>query len=196
MTDRAFVIGLSGVPGSGKTTLTQLLRKSFGQARVVFYDAFQTIVHMPPDQVRKWFAAGADPNDFALTELVGELTRQTQIRPADRGRPLVIFETPFGRMHRATGAFIDFLVWIDTPLDVALSRATLAFLAAVKQGEATEFIKWQTQYMQNYPTLRPMYVSQRERIISSADLVVDGNAPPPDSAATIVKALAERGVTL
>lgn len=194
MTDRAFVIGLAGVPGSGKTTLTQCLQKNFGQARVVYYDAFQTIVHMPPDQVRKWFAAGADPNEFALTELIGELERQTQIRPSDRHRPLVIFETPFGRMHRTTGAFIDFLVWIDTPLDIALSRATLAFLASVKQGEAAEFIKWQTQYMQNYPFLHPMYLSQRERIVPSADLVVDGNQPPEASAALIKKALAQHGV--
>jgi hypothetical protein len=198
MADRAFVLALSGVPGAGKTTLTHLLLKMFSEARVVYYDRFQTITNMTHSQVRDWFARGADPNEFALTELVGELRRQTQRQPADSRRPLVIFETPLGRLHRATGAFIDFLIWVDTPLDIALARATLAFLGVAQRDKApnaaVEFVKWQTQYMLNYPIIRPMYVAQRETISASADLVLDGTLPAEESIERIKTALARHGI--
>jgi uridine kinase len=198
MTDRTFVLALSGIPGAGKSTLTRQLHAKFPRSRAVYYDQFESITRMGSEQVRAWFARGGDPNEFALSELTAELTRQTQ-RPSEDGRrPLVIFETPFGKMHRTTGAFIDFLVWIDTPLDIALARATLSFLQIAQRDSssriALSFIRWQEQYMTNYPIVRPMYLAQREVISASADLVVDGAKPPDDSFALIVAALAERGI--
>jgi uridine kinase len=172
----------------------------FPQGRVVYYDQFQTITQMGHEQVRAWFARGGDPNEFKLSELAAELTRQTQQPSDDGGRPLVIFETPFGRMHRTTGAFIDFLVWIDTPLDLALARATLAFVHIAQREKsarlALAFVQWQEQYMTNYPVIRSMYLTQRETVSGAADLVIDGNLPPEDSASAIVKALAGHGVAL
>jgi uridine kinase len=197
MADRAFVIGLSGVPGAGKTTLTRLLLQEYRQAHAVYYDEYQTITRMSAAQVRDWFARGGDPNEFALSELIGELARRTQIPPGDRRRPLVLFETPFGRLHRATGVFIDFLIWVDTPLDVALSRAILAFLDETQHNKApnaaSDFIAWQRQYMLNYPIVRAMYLAQREAVLSTADLVLDGTKPAEDSAERVRKALAARG---
>jgi uridine kinase len=200
MTDRAFVLGLSGIPGAGKSTLTRQLHTKFPRSRVVYHDQFESITRMGSEQVKAWFARGGDPNEFPMSELIAELTRQTQ-RPSEDGRrPLVIFETPFGRLHRTTGAFIDFLAWIDTPLDIALARATLAFLRIAQRESsprvALSFIQWQEQYMTNYPLVRPMYLAQREVISGSADLVLDGAKPSDDSFPLVVAALAARGVAV
>jgi hypothetical protein len=127
-----------------------------------------------------------------------ELTRRTQIRSGDQNRPLVLFETAFGRTHRATGAFIDFLIWIDTPLDIALSRASLIFLESRQRdgapNAAADFLAWLTRYMQGYPMLRTTYLALRERLAATADLVIDGSGSVETSVDTVRKALAARGV--
>jgi len=155
MDERPFVLGVAGTPGAGKTTLTLSLRDRRPGARVVFYDKYQPITRMSEVQVRDWFARGGDPNEVDHHDLISDLRRETRIQPGAITRPLLIFETPFGRLHRDTGAFIDFLVWVDTPLDLALSRAVLAF-TRIARGEpsskaARDFIVWQEQYMTNYP---------------------------------------------
>jgi uridine kinase len=153
---------------------------------------------MTDAQVREWVGRVGDPNELSLSDLIGELARLTLIPPGEQRRPLVLFETAFGRAHRATGAFIDFLVWIDTPLDVALSRANLVFLDGVRRNPApnaaSDFIEWLTTYMRDYPILRTMYVALSERVASMADLVLDGTKPPEAWAQSVREALAKRGV--
>jgi uridine kinase len=198
MADRAFVIGLSGVPDAGKTTLMRRLAQDYSGAQIIQFDRFLRATRMRTGQARDWFERSADPNEFDLPELIEELARRTRMAPGEPRRPLVLFETPFARLHHASGAFIDFLIWIDTPLDIALSRATLAFLdQALCDGRphaATDFLKWQRRYLVNYQTLCTMYVAQRETILPTANLVLDGARPAEESAALVWKALAARGV--
>jgi uridine kinase len=196
--DRAFVIGFSGVPGSGKTTLMRRLLRDYGPVETVYYDRHHP--GMTDEEINDWLARNGDPNEFVLAELVGELTRRTQIQPGDRSRPLVLFETAFGRAHRATGAFIDFSIWIDTPLDIALARASLVFLGALQRDQtpnaATEFAAWLARYTEGYPMLRRTYLALREQLSATADLVIDGSGSVEAAADLVKKALAARGLQL
>jgi hypothetical protein len=106
-----------------------------------------------------------------------------------RPRPLVLFETAFGRIHHATGAFIDFSVRIDTPLDVALSRACLVFLGQAANDHAAARISW--------PGLRAtcaLYGAVGAKAAATADLVLDGTQAPIALAQVIADALVARGV--
>jgi uridine kinase len=196
MADRAFVVALSGIPGAGKTTLMNLLLRDYPRSQAVYYDRFHP--GMTEAEIQDWFRRVGDPNEFALAELIGELTRRTQAQQDNSGRPLVFFETAFGRAHRATGAFVDFQVWIDTPPDLAMARANLKFLDAVEHKPApqaaADFIPWLKRYMTDYPMLRTAYLALSERISSTADLVVDGTQAAEASAESIRAALAARGV--
>ncbi len=192
MERRAFVVGLSGVPGAGKSTLATALG-NWLLAPIVQYDQFQTLTRMSVQDVQDWFRRGGDPNEFALVELLQELTRRTRWDKPTHARPTVIFETPFGRLHRASGAFIDFLVWVDTPLDLALCRALKsvfdAFARQRPMPPASAVVDWQRQYLLNYPIIREMYVAQRAAVTADAQLVIDGVDPTSALADQVQRAL-------
>jgi uridine kinase len=192
---KPFVLALSGPPGAGKTTLTQVLRKRRPEARVLYYDKYQPVTKLSPPEVRAWFARGGDPNELDHSEIVADLRRETRPQVAQQAKPLLVFETPFGRLHRDTGAFIDFLVWVETPLDIALSRAILAFTRVARAESspqsARQFIDWQLQYMTNYPLAREMYLAQRARIQPFAELTLDNSSSPEAAIEVLDKALAD-----
>ena len=196
MAGRPFVVGLGGIPWSGKTTLMAFLLREFRRAEAVSYDKFHP--GLSEAEVGAWLSRGGEPDELALSGLIGELTRLTEIRADCDDRPLVFFETAFGRAHRASGAFIDFMIWIDTPLDIALARAGLVFVADLKTRRApdaaVDFVKWLARYMGDYPLLRGLYLKLAERVPPTADLVIDGTRPAEMSALTIMNALAGRGI--
>lgn len=200
MDEKPFVLALSGPPGSGKTTLALELQRRQPEARIVSLDKHQPLLRRSQPEIREWFARGANPDEFDHSEIVAELTRETQSRPKLQHRTLLLFETPYGRSHEKTGAFIDFLVWLDTPLDIALSRAVLASTEAALRNPAPEaardFISWQIAYMKFYPTARVMYWQQVQQVAPKADLRLDGSRPPEASAVAIGRALTSHGITL
>ena len=94
----------------------------------------------------------------------------------------IVIETQFGRAHRATGALIDFSIWIDVPLEVALARKVKAFTAAALAGEpssAHERLQWLDGYLAGYLALvRRLLLVQAEKVRPQADLVIDGGGDP------------------
>ena len=192
---KPFVLALAGPPGAGKSTLASLLQQRHPAARAISFDQYQPLTGLSQTQISKWFAEGADLGEVDHVAIVAELKRRTENRPGLA--PLVLFETPFGRIHRETGAFIDALVWVDTPLDLALSRAVLAFTRNAQRDMAPpDFMAWQIRYMTFYPVVRAMYLAQRERVAPGADLIIDGSRPPEASVESIERLLALRGVAL
>jgi uridine kinase len=197
MDSRPFVLGLSGLSGAGKTTLARALTQQWPGVRALYYDRYQPLTRLPLPEIQAWFARGGDPNEIDHGELLTDLSHEIQSQSGLAEKPLLVFETPFGRLHRDTGAFIDFLVWVDTPLDIALARAVLAFTMVAREETspraAQGFIDWQIQYMTNYPSVREMYRVQRERIKPLADLTLDGTLPCESSLEILKKALEKWG---
>jgi uridine kinase len=165
-------------------------------AKILSYDRFHP--RMSNVQVEDWLKRGGDPNEMALENLVAALKDLT-LGAGDGTRSPILFETAFGRAHRASGAFINFSVWIDTPLDIAMSRVTRVFLRNAELDPsptaAADLIPRLSRYMQDYPMLRRMYVRVAETGKASADLVVDGTPPAEEIATQIAIALADRGIS-
>jgi len=155
-------IGVSAAAGGGKSTLVRALGERIDGAVTVFFDDHP--VTMPSNPLQ-WLSEGADFNEWKSDSLEAELASLRERRVP------VVFEAPLGRAHTATGRFIDFLVFIDTPLEVALARWVRRRL-----GEDTS-IDEITVLLDIYETvLRPVYLEQRRQVMPEADLVVDGLA--------------------
>lgn len=153
-------IGVSAAAGGGKSTLVRALGERIDGAVMVFFDDHP--VTMPSNPLQ-WLAEGADFNEWKSDSLEAELA---SLR--DRRVP-VVFEAPLGRAHAATGRFIDFLVFIDTPLEVALARWVRRRMSESSLVEEIPVL------LDIYETvLRPVYLEQRRQVMPDADLVVDG----------------------
>jgi len=186
------VVAVAGPAGSGKTSLIRAVAQRLQDAAVIHYDHYEQVTRQPMDQVLLWMHSGADVNRFHLPELARDLAalkRREPVVDPSTGEKIapgthIVFETPFGKEHRQTAEFIDLLIWIDVPLDVALARKMKEFTAAVLHGNSAahsrDFLVWMHTYLDNYLRgIHDLLRIQRERVRAQADIVVDGTRDLP-----------------
>lgn len=180
------VIGIAGAPGSGKSTVARALAAALGDASVIQMDSYERMTRQSMDEVAAWAARGADVNELPvplLGEHLAALKAGRAVTDPATGADIlparyIVFETQFGRDHRATGRHIDLLVWLDTAREIALAR-TLRQLAddalAAPGEELRSRVAWMAGYLQNYIGLvQRLVAGQRERVMPGAEIVVDG----------------------
>jgi uridine kinase len=194
------VIAIAGPPGSGKTALMTALAARLPDRAALFLDGFETPAsRLSNAELGRWLKAGGCFDDFTIPGLVEALSAlkvgRMAVEPVS-GRQVaparvVLFEMPFGRAYTPTAALIDFLVWLDTPLDIALARNVLAWERAPMPRPRA----WLPRYMDEYLAVtRAVLIAQRTTVAAGADLVLDGLAPPAEAAQKLLEALQARAL--
>ena len=87
----------------------------------------------------------------------------------------VVADAPLGRAHADSGRFIDLMLFIDTPLDVALARMVLREID--REGDRTpdEALDYVKGELSGYlAQARPIYEEFQERMRATSDVIVDG----------------------
>lgn len=154
------VIAIAAVSGGGKTTITKLLKQKLHNSKVLFFDDYD---FNGPDDIVDWIDNGGDPNEWDLTPLVKDL-ESILAEPLD----YIIIDFPFSYKHSQVSKFIDFSVFIDTPLDIALARRVIRDF----KDSSTNTILFD---MDNYIFRgRRAYLNMLKTIKPNADLIVDG----------------------
>jgi uridine kinase len=180
------IIAVAAPIGGGKTTLVKAIAQRLDDAAMLFYDHYEKATQMPPRDLVRWMNAGADFNAFTIPGLAADLKRLQQGQPVNdpvTGIPIepqkyTILEMPLGRAHRETAKFINLLVWIDVPLDMALARKIKAFArdsAQARPEHHRERMLWLDGYLNNYlQVVRGVLRLQAKIVRGGADVIIDG----------------------
>jgi len=151
------VISVSGISGSGKTTLTKALLAQLPGAQVLHFDDIPG--QLLPMDYCEWSESGADYSLWDLSMLEQMLRDRLAQQPS-----YVFVDYPFGRAHPVIAPYINFALWIDTPLDVALARRLLRD----KKPHDLEF------YLARH---RQTYLVHEATVRLGCDFVLDGTLP-------------------
>jgi uridine kinase len=190
---KTMVIAVAAPPGGGKTILSKTISAKLGNAPVLHYDDFERFTQQSPAEIEAWLDRGAPLDEIPAPGFAEELKKMRT-----GGAQYIVVDGPLGRAHPPTAAMIDFLLFIDTPLDIALARVVRgqARLAARSSevGAARDFAAWLEGYLDNYTRfMRRSYDVQRNTVMPQADLVLDGTFTPQRLCELAMLAISKRG---
>ena len=189
------VIGISAVSGGGKTALTRKLAELLRDSVALYFDDYDESSIIP--DFLPWFEDGADYDAFekpVFTDHILSLKSGNavtypgglQIEPAK----YILVDAPMGRVHADSGRYIDFMVYIDTPLDIAMARRLSRELSLEPDQSPSETVASIKADADGYPArARPIYVAGVERIKPTCDLVLDGTKSLDELASAVISNL-------
>ncbi|MGM0845637.1 MAG: hypothetical protein ACQEUT_11720 [Bacillota bacterium] len=163
MSRKPKVISLSGVSGSGKTTVTKALEGNLKDAKSLFFDDY-TWDDSPQDPV-KWVKEGADYNQWNLEPLFNAVMA---LSLSEEPPTFILLDYPFSYQNHRMKTLIDLSIYIDTPLDVAMGRRIIRDYKDEPAAEIQKDIKF---YIKEG---RAAYREMETTIKRDCDFIVDG----------------------
>jgi len=181
------IIAVAGPVGGGKSTLTRQLAQALQTNAVLDFDDYEQATLCSVADMARWLANGADFNAINAPGFAADLLAlkhgQTIEHPVTQ-RPIapqrfIVVEAPLARSQQAVAALIDFVIWIELPLDVALARKLRQMLAGFERLEAEQRLQWLDGYLAGYlQVTRQLLQLQQQHVRPDAQLIVDGLASP------------------
>ena len=199
MAFETFVIVIAGASGVGKTRLTKRVAEILGDAVTLHFDDYKSVATYPTNLAR-WVAAGKDLDAWQIPQLLNDLcalrSNESIVLPDGKGKiepaTFIVLEEPSGRERTGMRALIDYVVLVDLPLEIALSRKLVQDLQHCLTDISSEQLAWAIgrviNYYSDYPLAREYYLTCIERVRTDADLIVDGTRMIDDLAHEIAEA--------
>ncbi|MYL57213.1 hypothetical protein GLW20_06815 [Virgibacillus halodenitrificans] len=170
-----FVIAIAGVSGGGKTAVTTSLVQKLSNSKALYFDDYD---FDGPDDIICWVESGSDYNQWDLTPFIRDLEVL-----GNQQLNYIVLDFPFAYKHSKTSEFIDFAVFIDTPLDIALARRMV-------RDFKTASVKNILADMENYISQgRKGYIEMLNTIKPNSDIIIDGVKPVSEIVSRICEQL-------
>ncbi len=195
-----FITGISSPSGGGKTAVAVRVSELLPDAVTISFDDYDfDTVH--PASFRRWLEEGANYNDGKSPKLEDDLTKlkagRAIVSPVDgltiNPRKYVIFDSPLGYAHAETGGLIDLMVFIDTPLDIAMARRLLRdFSSASVDNSSKSMDRLAAELIAYLDYGRQAYLEMDKQIKPTCDLLLDGCSAVDDLAQEVVRAIRTR----
>ncbi|WEK56100.1 MAG: hypothetical protein P0Y55_08645 [Candidatus Cohnella colombiensis] len=174
---KPFVIAIAAVSGGGKTTITSRLLDVLPNSIAIYFDDYD--FEECPEDIVAWVKSGGDPNEWTISPLINDLLKV--IHDGERRIDYILMDYPFAYGHKEMKEYIDFAIFIDTPLDIAFVRRILRdFEAAAIEVVRDDLLGYLSHS-------REAYIHMLKTIKPDSDFIVDGSL----SLADIVEILRE-----
>ncbi|MBK5113084.1 MAG: hypothetical protein KGD59_07970 [Candidatus Heimdallarchaeota archaeon] len=195
---KIFIIGIAGPSGSGKSTLVKKVAALLEDSETLFYDDY-------------------NPYYDKLTEDLGELRKGHAITYPEKNRVIqpgkyLVLEEPTGRQRKDMKDKIDFLVYINIPLEVSFARVLLRSIEQADDNSINPFFErigqqfnprfsekpsklmhimhWQLKmYLEEH---REIYLKDHKFNLNDADFIVDGMKSKDELTTEIIEKLNEK----
>ena len=195
----AFIITVSGVSGSGKSSTVRAVAELLGDASCFYFDDYGEGMQQPDDGLR-WIAEGADLTAFVLPQFGEDVRKLRQgeavVTPTGRRvepASFLVIEEPFGAGRNDMADLVDFSVCFDLPMEVALARRLLDVVERW-EGPAEQRLMWIGNYLNTYlfEGMREVYGAINRRVEERCQLKLDGLVPVEENARRVVEAVQRR----
>ncbi len=198
MTNSNFILVISGNSGSGKTSLVREVTALLEQSVTLHFDDYASVSTYPTD-MKEWLATGAEASKWQTLHMVEDLQKlrhgkaitlpnnQDLVQPAK----YIVVEEPFGRGRAEISQYIDFVAYIDVPMEIAFCRKLKRDLNTSFKNNYDEALRYVNGMLESYLEggLREVYRVSNEIARSSCDLVLDGTKPTSELAKIVVSAV-------
>lgn len=158
------VIALCGVSGAGKTSVIKRLAEEFNSPTLLFDDFVEQNTY--PIDMKTWLHQGADVSQIKsprFTKALSELKVHSDSQ-------MIFIEEPFGRERAEIAHLIDYVIMLDMPMEVCLSRVIQRHLK-----HSNDPTKSLSNYLRKYDDhLRDVYIRVSNQVRENSDLVVTG----------------------
>jgi phosphoglycolate phosphatase-like HAD superfamily hydrolase/uridine kinase len=172
--DKAFVIGITGIDGSGKTTFAEALEKHLKEnnipTQVIHLDDFhnpKSIRYDGNDQAYNYYNKSFDlktiiekllapiqkknPISLKLTTLDWQTDKYDNVTKYNvKPSTIVIFEGVF-LFRKELAPYIDLKVFLDIPFEESKQRAAIRDPEAILEKYDTKYLPAQQKYLTEYP---------------------------------------------
>lgn len=156
------VIAIAAVTAGGKTTVVNEIKNKLPKTAALYFDDYSFDGEV--EGFYQWTLDGADYNVWNLSPLEDDIISIKNSGLYD----YLLLDYPFAYCNDKIKKYIDFSVFIDTPLDIAMARRVLRDF---KDATAEEIRKDMEIYLKY---ARIAYVQMLKDIPPSSDYVVDG----------------------
>lgn len=159
-----FVVAINAISGGGKTTITREVQKKLPNSKALYFDDRNYDSDSGIEDICKWVEDGADVNLWDLQRLADDIENSKK-----ENLDFIVMDYPFGYRNNLIAPYINYSIFIDTPLDLAMARR---ILRDFNNDTATEIFDDIKQYLEQG---RNAYLFGLDSVRENADFLVDGS---------------------
>ena len=156
------VVAVSGVSGSGKTTIVKQLANEFDCPFLLFDDHTDKSTY--PQNMKNWLKNGANVSLIKTPEFVTSLENLIK-KSSSR---FIFIEEPFGKERDSMSPLIDYVVLLDQPMELCLARIIRRHTENPSKDSITSISNYLNKYVDYF---REIYVDAANQVRRNSDLI-------------------------